>query len=111
MEHMKTAGRIIGALMSAEGKSDPYPIYQKARELGPVTQIAPDWFLVSTYVEVREAMRSSAYLKDRYSRVDESQRAVRRAHRSIQLFDESVLLKDAPDPRARQSRRVGCLGW
>lgn len=94
---MKTAGKIIGALMSAEGKSNPYPIYQKARELGPVTRIAPDWFLVSTYAEVRDAMRSSAYLKNRYLRVDESQRAVRRAHRSIQLFDESVLLKDPPE--------------
>ena len=100
---MKTAGKLIGALMSAEGISNPYPIYREARELGPVTQIAPDWFLVSTYTEVREAMRSSAYLKDRYSRVDESQRAVRRAHRSIQLFDESVLLKDQPEHgRARK---------
>lgn len=94
---MNSAGRIIGALMSAEGKSNPYPIYRQARELGPVTKIAPDWFLVSTYAEVREAMRSSAYLKSRYSKVDESQQAVRRAHRSIQLFDESVLLIDAPD--------------
>ncbi|MEV6340632.1 cytochrome P450 [Nocardia vinacea] len=94
---MKTAGKIMGALMSAEGKSNPYPIYREARELGPVTQIAPEWFLVSTYAEVREAMRSSAYLKNRYSRVDESQRAVRRTHRSIQLFDESVLLQDPPE--------------
>ena len=94
---MTTAGRIIGALMSAEGRSNPYPIYRQARELGPVTQIAPNWFLVSTYAEVREAMRSSAYRKDRYSSVDEDQRAVRRAHRSIQLFDESVLLKDPPE--------------
>ncbi|WP_431926372.1 cytochrome P450 [Nonomuraea jabiensis] len=94
---MKTAGKIIGALMSAEGKSNPYPIYRQARELGPVTQIAPEWFLVSTYAEVREAMRSSAYLKNRYSSVDESQRAVRRSHRSIQIFDESVLLQDPPE--------------
>ncbi|MEU7206534.1 cytochrome P450 [Streptomyces sp. NPDC045470] len=94
---MKTAGKIIGALMSAEGKTNPYPIYREARELGPVTRIAPDWFLVSTFAEVREAMRSSAYLKNRYSNVDENQQAVRRAHRSIQLFDESVLLKDAPE--------------
>ena len=94
---MKSAGKIIGALMGAEGKTNPYPIYQEARALGPVTQIAPDWFLVSTYAEVREVMRSSAYLKSRYSVVNESQRAVRRAHRSIQLFDESVLLKDPPE--------------
>lgn len=94
---MTNAGKIIGALMSAEGKLNPYPIYREARELGPVTQIAPNWFLVSTYTEVREAMRSPAYLKNRYSRVDESQRAVRRAHRSIQLFDDSVLLKDPPE--------------
>lgn len=97
VRRMNTAGKIIGALMGAEGKANPYPIYQRARELGPVAQIAPEWFLVSTYAEVREAMRSPAYLKDRYSRVDESQRAVRRAHRSIQLFDESVLLKDPPE--------------
>jgi len=94
---MKTAGKIIGALMSAEGISNPYPIYRKARELGSVTQIAPHWFLVSTYAEVREAMRSSGYLKNRYSSVDEDQRAVRRTHRSIQLFDESVLLQDPPE--------------
>lgn len=94
---MMTAGRIIGALMGPEGKSNPYPIYRQARELGSVTQIAPNWFLVSTYAEVREAMRSSAYLKNRYSSVDEDQRAVRRAHRSIQFFDESVLLKDPPE--------------
>jgi cytochrome P450 len=94
---MTTASRIIGALMTAEGRSNPYPIYRQARELGPVTQIAPNWFLVSTYAEVREAMRSSAYRKDRYSSVDEDQRSVRRAHRSIQLFDESVLLTDPPE--------------
>lgn len=95
--HMMTAGRIIGALMGAEGQSNPYPIYDQARALGPVTLIAPSWFLVSTYAEVREAMRSAAYLKNRYSNVDEDQRAVRRVHRSIQLFDESVLLKDHPE--------------
>ncbi len=83
--------------MTAEGRSNPYPVYRQARELGPVAQIAPNWFLVSAYAEVREAMRSSAYRKDRYSSVDEGQRAVRRAHRSIQLFDESVLLKDPPE--------------
>jgi cytochrome P450 len=94
---MRTAGRIIGALMSAEGKSDPYPIYQAARELGPVAQIAPAWFMVSTYAEAREVMRSSAFSKNRYSSVDEEQRTVRRAHRSIQLFDESVLLQDPPE--------------
>lgn len=94
---MMSAGKIIGALMSAEGKANPYPLYRQARELGPVAQIAPKWFLVSTYAEVREAMRSSAYRKNRYSSVDEDQRAVRRAHRSIQLFDESVLLQDPPE--------------
>lgn len=83
--------------MSADGELDPYPIYHQARELGPVSQIAPNWFLVSTYAEVREAIRSPAYLKNRYSNVSENQRAVRRAHRSIQLFDESVLLKDPPE--------------
>jgi cytochrome P450 len=94
---MNTAGRIVGALMSAEGKANPYPVYREARALGPVTPITPEWFVVSTYAEVREAMRSPAYLKNRYSGVDESQRAVRRAHRSIQLFDESILLKDDPE--------------
>lgn len=96
MERVKTAGKILGALMSAEGQSNPYPIYQQARELGPVGRIAPNWFLVSTYAEVREALRSSAYRKDRYSTVDEGQQAVRQAHRSIKLFDESVLLQDPP---------------
>ena len=94
---MMTAGKIIGALMGAEGKANPYPIYRQARELGSVTQIGPNWYLVSTYAEVREAMRSSAYLKNRYSSVDDGQRAVRRAHRSIQFFDESVLLMDPPE--------------
>lgn len=94
---MTTAGRIIGALMSAEGQNDPYPIYRQARELGPVSQIAPNWFLVSTYDEVRAAMRSSACLKNRYSNVDETQRAVRKAHQSIRLFDDSILLKDGPE--------------
>lgn len=102
--HMNTAGKIIGALMGPEGKANPYPLYEKARALGPVAPISPEWFLVSTYAEVREAMRSPAYLKNRYSRVDESQRAVRRAHRSIQLFDESVLLKD--DPEHGRMRKV-----
>ena len=39
------------------GRSNPYPIYHQARELGSVTQIAPR-VLVSTYAEVHEAMRS-----------------------------------------------------
>lgn len=94
---MTSAGRAIGALMSAEGVADPYPIYRAVRELGPVAPITPSWFVVSTYAEVREVLHSAAYSKNRYLNVGEEQRAIRRAHRSIQLFDESVLLQDASD--------------
>lgn len=58
------AEAIIGALMTPEGRGEPYPLYAAARELGAIRKIK-DWpmHLCTGYEEINTILRDSAFGK------------------------------------------------
>ncbi|MDH6129317.1 cytochrome P450 [Kitasatospora sp. GP82] len=51
---------IMERLLSAEGRADPYPLYELARELGPVVPSGGGMAMVVGYREVHQALRNPA---------------------------------------------------
>ncbi|MEU1287519.1 cytochrome P450 [Kitasatospora sp. NPDC005856] len=108
--------KIIEQLMTTEVRTDPYPLYASARELGPVAPAGDGMFLVSGYAAVNKVLRTPAFgvatadmmagLAPEYA-----------AHSSLALFGRSILQRNAPDqPRVRSliasvftARRVAAL--
>ena len=52
---------ILEALLTPEGRTDPYPVYAKAHQLGPVLEMAPGSLLVSGYAEINEVLRNPGF--------------------------------------------------
>lgn len=108
--------KIIEQLMTTEVRTDPYPLYARARELGPVAPAGDGMFVVSGYAAVNKVLRTPAFgvatadmmagLAPEYA-----------AHSSLALFGRSILQRNAPDqPRVRSliasvftARRVAAL--
>jgi cytochrome P450 len=55
------AAAIVEALATTQARADPYPLYARARELGPVAPIVDGWFLVSSYAAVNRVLRSPGF--------------------------------------------------
>ncbi|OHV36104.1 MULTISPECIES: cytochrome P450 [Pseudofrankia] len=55
------AAAIVEALTTQEGRANPFPLYERALELGPVSVIADGWYLVSSYAEVNRVLRDSRF--------------------------------------------------
>lgn len=55
------ASEIIEALVSPGNREDPYPLYERAFKLGPVTEAWPGTFLVTGYAEANEVLRNPAF--------------------------------------------------
>ncbi|MEU4295803.1 cytochrome P450 [Kitasatospora aureofaciens] len=107
---------IIEQLMTTEVRNDPYPLYARAHELGPVLPAGDGMFVVSGYAAVNKVLRTSAFgvatadmmagLAPEFSE-----------HSSLALFGRSILQRNAPDqPRVRSliasvftARRVAAL--
>ncbi|MET9177814.1 cytochrome P450 [Kitasatospora aureofaciens] len=107
---------IIEQLMTTEGRTDPYPLYARAHELGPVLPAGDGMFVVSGYAAVNKVLRTSAFgvatadmmagLAPEFGE-----------HSSLALFGRSILQRNAPDqPRVRSliasvftARRVAAL--
>ncbi|MBO1414837.1 cytochrome P450 [Streptomyces sp. FH025] len=107
---------IIDQLMTTETRTDPYPLYAKARALGPVVPAGGDFYVVSGYAAVNKVLRTPAFgvataemmsgLAPEFA-----------AHSSLALFGRSILQRNAPDqPRVRSliasvftPRRVAAL--
>lgn len=107
---------IIEQLMTTEGRTDPYPLYARARELGPVAPAGDGMFVVSGYTAVNRVLRTPAFgvataemmsgLAPEYA-----------LHSSLALLGRSILQRNAPDqPRVRSliasvftARRVAAL--
>ncbi|MFE4976938.1 cytochrome P450 [Kitasatospora sp. NPDC056651] len=107
---------IIEQLMGKEGTADPYPLYARARALGPVAPAGPGMFLVSGYAAVNRVLRTPAFgvaTADMMSGLD----AAYGSHSSLTLLGRSILQRNAPDqPRVRSliasvftARRVAAL--
>lgn len=55
------AAAIVGALMTSEGRADPFPLYAKAHELGPVSVITGGPHLVCGYAAVNQVLRDPGF--------------------------------------------------
>ncbi|MFJ7248682.1 cytochrome P450 [Kitasatospora sp. NPDC098652] len=107
---------IIEQLMTTEVRTDPYPLYARAHQLGPVAPAGDGMFVVSGYAAVSRVLRTPAFgvatadmtagLAPEFAE-----------HSSLALFGRSILQRNAPDqPRVRSliasvftARRVAAL--
>ncbi|MFD8752954.1 cytochrome P450 [Kitasatospora sp. NPDC059577] len=107
---------IIELLTETGVKADPYPLYAKARELGPVAPAGDGVFVVSGYAAVNRVLRTPAFgvaTADMMAGLAPEFLA----HSSLALFGRSILQRNAPDqPRVRSliasvftARRVAAL--
>lgn len=55
------AATIVEALTTPDGRADPFGLYTRARELGPVAVIADGWYLVSSYAAVNRVLRDPGF--------------------------------------------------
>ena len=47
--------------MAPEGRADPFPLYARAHETGPVSAMADGWFLVCGYAAVNQVLRDPGF--------------------------------------------------
>ena len=108
-EH-KSAAAIIDALMAPGGRVDPFPLYARAQELGPVAAFADGWYLVCGYAAVNQVLRDPGF-----GLPDPAQ--PRPADGELRLLSRSILRANPPQhPRMRSlisqvftPRRVAAL--
>ena len=53
-----SAEEIVGGLMTEAGRADPYSLYARLHELGPVSAVGPDYFVANGYREVNAVLRN-----------------------------------------------------
>ncbi|MFC1416652.1 cytochrome P450 [Streptacidiphilus cavernicola] len=58
---MAEAGAIVELLAGETGRADPYPLYARARELGPVAPLSDSFVLVTGYAEVNRLLREPGF--------------------------------------------------
>jgi cytochrome P450 len=107
---------ILGALISPEGRENPYPTYSAAHGAGPIADIGGGMFLVHSYEAVNKVLRSNAFVPfdERFERPFLSDW---REHPSLTSLTRSVLDSNPPDhTRMREvmahaftARRVAAL--
>ena len=88
---------IMGALLSTEGRADPYPLYDEAHRLGAVIDAGEGFVMVPSYEECNQVLRNplfGVWDVDWRSRVwdDEQQRRP-----SLRSMERSVIYSNAPD--------------
>jgi cytochrome P450 len=84
------AAAILEALVAEQGRIDPYPLYARARELGPVAAVAENLFLVSGYTAVNRVLRNP-----RFSIVGPSNGSV--TDNALAGLNQSILRTNAPE--------------
>lgn len=55
------AAVILEALVAGQGRTDPYPLYARAHELGPVAAVTENLFLVPGYAAVNRVLRDPRF--------------------------------------------------
>src|SRR5690242_17179263 len=88
---------IMGALLSTEGRDNPYPLYDEAHRLGAVIDAGEGFVMVPSYEECNQVLRNplfGVWDVDWRSRVwdDEQQRRP-----SLRSMERSVIYSNAPD--------------
>jgi len=80
------ATAITAALLTPEGRADPYPLYARAHELGSVLKAGDGWYLVAGYAAASQVLRSPAFAPAaQESRPDTGQRP------ALALMTRSIL--------------------
>jgi len=96
--------QIIGALMTPEGRVDPYPLYAAARETGPLTRFKEfPTFLCTGYAEINSVLRDNAFGNKRFDTFPEELRAQLAVEGSMETFGNSILTTNPPDHRRVRS--------
>lgn len=112
------AEEIVGALMTPEGREDPYPLYAAARELGPLTRFREfPMYLCTGYGEISAVLRDPAFGKERFDDWAAEVRAQLEPSGSVESVARSILSTNPPDHRRVRSlissaftqRRVAAL--
>ncbi|MFD0276013.1 cytochrome P450 [Kitasatospora sp. NPDC127111] len=107
---------IIERLMTTEGRSDPYPLYARAHELGAAAPAGAGTVLAIGHAAANQVLRNPAFaLEDTEALVEADSRLA--AHASVTLLGRSVLQRNAPDhgrvrsllASAFNARRVAAL--
>jgi cytochrome P450 len=89
------AKEIAGALLTPEGRADPYPLYARARDLGAVLDAGDGWYLVAGYAAASQVLRSPAFAPPAQgSRPGQGQRP------ALALMTRSIL-EAGPDAHGR----------
>jgi cytochrome P450 len=89
-------GEAVQTLLSAEGRVDPYPIYEVLRAAGPVVPLADSYVAVTGYAEADAVLRNPAFpVGD--ERLFDRTVPEWRAHPSLVMLARSVLQLNPPD--------------
>ena len=108
---------LLDALLTPEGSADPYPLYARARELGPVAPARDGILLVSSYRTARQLLRDPGFgVMDRTFREAADPEFL--THASHRMTSASLLELNPPDHGRIRSlltavftaRRVATLG-
>jgi cytochrome P450 len=112
------AEAIIGALMTPEGRGEPYRLYAAAHELGPVRKVgAYPMHLCAGYAETNAVLRDGAFGKMEYENFPEEWRSMIAEDGAMASFGQSMLEMNPPNHRRVRSlvssaftqRRVAAL--
>jgi cytochrome P450 len=112
------AEAIIGALMTPEGRGEPYQLYAAARELGAVRKVG-EWpmHLCTGYAEINAVLRDGAFGKMEYEMLPAEWRGMIAEDGAMASFAQSMLEMNPPSHRRVRSlvssaftqRRVAAL--
>ncbi len=81
---------IVAQLMTPAGRRDPFPLYAAAHELGPVSALADDSFVVCGYAAVNQVLRDPGFgMADTASPNSEGG--------AVRLMGRSILRANPPD--------------
>jgi cytochrome P450 len=89
------ATAIVEALMTPQGRTDPYPLYARAHELGPVSVIGDGWFLIPGHAAINHVLRTPAFgLADPQAR--QARRPGQAEHPALTAMSRSILQANPP---------------
>lgn len=109
---------IVGALLTPQGRADPYPLYAQARALGRVSRLVQfPMYLCTGYEEIGHVLRDPAFGKADLSGLTPEAAAMITKDGGIESVAKSILGSNPPDHRRVRSlissaftqRRVAAL--
>jgi cytochrome P450 len=93
---LTNAAAIVEALMTPQGRVDPYPLYARAHELGPVAPVTENLFLISGYAAVNRVLRNPGF-----GMADPGEEPA--THDALAALSRSILRTNPPEHRRMRS--------